>query len=87
MSRRAVDRGENPVAGPKSEVDATNPVYPGTASTSGDRTVVFEEKKNWFGRTKVVPKPADVGVSAPADVGTSASTSAAPAAATTLPAQ
>ncbi|KAF9958507.1 hypothetical protein BGZ72_000258 [Mortierella alpina] len=29
------------------------------ASTTGDRTVVFEEKKNWLGRTKVVPRLAD----------------------------
>ncbi|KAF9290544.1 hypothetical protein BGZ68_006780 [Mortierella alpina] len=33
----------------------------GVASTTGDRTVVFEEKKNWLGRTKVVPRLADTG--------------------------
>ncbi|KAF9946693.1 hypothetical protein BGZ70_003099 [Mortierella alpina] len=41
------------------------------ASTTGDRTVVFEEKKNWLGRTKVVPRLTDtasVGHTMPASV-------------------
>ncbi|KAF9936490.1 hypothetical protein BGZ67_002351 [Mortierella alpina] len=41
------------------------------ASTTGDRTVVFEEKKNWLGRTRVVPRLADtatVGNTLPASV-------------------
>ncbi|KAG0085679.1 hypothetical protein BGZ93_003451 [Podila epicladia] len=42
-------------------------------TTSGEKAVVFEEKKNWLGRTKVVPKLVD-----PSAVNTTAGTSAVP---------
>ncbi|KAG0350032.1 hypothetical protein BG005_010425 [Podila minutissima] len=40
-----------------------------TTTTSGEKAVVFEEKKNWLGRTKVVPKLVD-----PSTVSTTAGT-------------
>lgn len=38
----------------------------GAATTTGDKAIVFEEKKNWLGRTKVVPKLAESATSSSA---------------------
>ncbi|KAG9072244.1 hypothetical protein KI688_000013 [Linnemannia hyalina] len=64
-----------PVAAPSSQA---GPVVPSTSqnqaanisdvpsTTTGDKTVAFEEKKNWLGRTKVVPKFTDNAISSTA---------------------
>ncbi|KAG0253474.1 hypothetical protein BG011_006352 [Mortierella polycephala] len=51
---------DHAVAGSTTETsNAPQPVPLASASTVNGKTVVFEEKKGWFGRTKVVPKFAD----------------------------
>ncbi|KAF9178109.1 hypothetical protein BGZ51_008099 [Haplosporangium sp. Z 767] len=47
---------DHTVAGPTTGMSN---VPQSSASTTDGKTVVFEEKKGWFGRTKVVPKFAD----------------------------
>jgi hypothetical protein len=52
-----VQTAPTPVVASSSQTQAA-PIS-GVATTSGDKTIVFEEKKNWLGRTKVVPKLAE----------------------------
>ncbi|KAF9369372.1 hypothetical protein CPC16_004553, partial [Podila verticillata] len=55
-------------------------------TTTGEKTVVFEEKKNWLGRTKVVPKLVDASAAsttAPMTTGTTVGTASTGAATTT----
>lgn len=76
-----------PVAAPSS---AATPVVTSTSqsqaapisgiasTTGGDKAVVFEEKKNWLGRTKVVPKFVDNATSSAATTTTASTTTQPP---------
>lgn len=67
---------------PQSQVDRAQPSNKSinalsTTTASGEKAVVFEEKKGWFGRTKVVPKlvdPSTVSTTAGTTTGTTAGT-------------